>query len=678
MATKEELLQQLQQLKDLRNQVTSEAAQIDTPSQSQGDSVMPSITDVQNAMYNTGKNIVSLPVTIPETIANTATSLAHFATGVNSDTGQDVDRMAALKNGLGQVRDAAAASTMIPGAVSGARALSAPDFSTLYDPNYSPQQQAQDLKKELANAPMDLAAFSTEAYPNIRNATVGEPKSSILQKASGNDEIFANTLGAGNRRSGAEEALIESLEGHGDTFARVNPVAGVDPSTGRQGFTQFEDNLKSTKVDASILRKNIIQDASAKEAENIAKAQAAGEPPPGGTMLNQVPTDTTSPEGATWGIKDISNKFGQEGAAQAVQFMQQEFGVGPTQPYGPAGPVVQDSVGKPLSTSELADVRDRIDAQIREWGGYDNTMLAAKQISPSAQTSYISSMKFFRQQVDGLLKDNIGDLLGDDVSNSYHEAGQNYSMAAGYEDLAARFRRETGQAFTPPSAKAAPPGTGPLGTGNWLTQSIDAIFPDRAVRRMQSGALQREGNAISDLQQLINYREQANQPIPRAWAAIKNNAQNFGKFTQLAMGTGAISDPNSLANLPDQIGTKIAGAIAGMVPQAFEQTPDKVNVVDNQFQDSTGKDLVMRDALDRPVSERAKIMSNAFQNKYIPSDVKQEAQPPELPGPDLAQLNKDLTFNSAASDFSYDKQTSSLVDELMQKVQIHDQDNVVH
>ena len=268
------------------------------------------------------------------------------------------------------------------------------------------------------------------------------------------------------------------------------------------------------------------------------------------------------------------------------------------------------------------------------------------EISPSAQKGYISAMKFYRRQLDQAIKSRIGTLVNPKAAEAFQIAGENYSAASDFSLFAERFQNETGQAFTPGSAKAIPPGAGPLGTGGMISKVSSALMPGRAEAKMQSNALAREGRAIETLQQLIEFRNQPQtMPLPRGWAQIKTSTQNLQNFAQVAMSLGMISGVEQIVNLPDEAGKELVKMVAGQAPQVFTPTPDGINAVDGEYGDPMSKDAMVKKSLKLPATERANIIGSSFENKYVPSTQATPVIASPTPAPsliDLGQLNQAL------------------------------------
>lgn len=184
----------------------------------------------------------------------------------------------------------------------------------------------------------------------------------------------------------------------------------------------------------------------------------------------------------------------------------------------------------------------------------------------------------------------------------------------------------------------------------------------------------RPSAAISQMLDGLLLREKPVPIISRDWDKISQNPDMMNEVANRAYMLGIVP-MGSFNQLPDPTKKLVHKTVVQAYPQGAEVLPGNMNAVNQEYLNPMDKDAVFRDNLDKSPSVRAHVFGRGFQNK-IPDSI--SAPPsPKLPGPDLAQLNHALTFNSAATDFSYNGETKSLVDELMQKTQIHDQD-VVH
>lgn len=644
---------------------------------------------VAMAPVNLVKGVASLPGAVEQGVRGLSSFLVGSTTGIDpaslkdasgnfdpNATAQPYDTRGAVVSGLKGVRDVAAGSL---GLKTLAQYASGEDVT--------PAQWGNEAREYIAQAPLayapQIAGMAKGGYQAARDFTIGQPKASRLAKAAGNDEIFANTLNVGQGRTNAERMMVERGADSADAFVGMGALDDIDPTTGRQGFVKFRQNLETAKTQAVLTRDDVVNTAAQAEATQIAAAQAAGQPVKAGLEFSDLPTTVANKDGLAYGLKNIEESIpeGVEGVRQASNFLSKEFQVMPTYPQGMLGPVVYKTQ-KPLSIVEANTLRKKIDGQIREWGGYDDAFMAAMKISPSAQKGYVAAMKFYRSQLDEAVKSRISTLVNPEAGAAFKVAGENYSAATDFSHFAERFQNETGQAFTPGSAKAMPPGGGMFENRNWGQKGIDAVAPGRRVAKMESQALSREGNAIQTLQQLIEFRTQPElMSLPRGWAQIKTSAQNMNNFAQAAMSLGIINGIEQIMSLPDEAGKELVKMVAGQAPQIFTPTPDGINAVDGEYGDPMSRDAMVKKSLSLPPAERAKIVGSSFENKYVPST---QASPlPAMlatPAPamtDLGALNQSLSMPELSPlppDRSYDGSHRDVMAELEASQMRHNED----
>lgn len=517
----------------------------------------------------------------------------------------------------------------------------------------TPQEQTpgaygKQLRQDLSTAPLalapQLAGVAGGVETGVRDSILGKPQANLLAEQSVNGDIYANTLNAASKRSAAEDALVQRAESHSDAFTEANPVAGIDPSGGRKSFEQFENNLTGIKSSSLKTRNETIKYASEMESAAASNAASSGVPGGVGVSFDDIPSQITKNDGNSFGLDTIALIHGEDGLAgvqKARQYLAKDFGV----QFDPSGQVI--APGRKLSVSELNDTRMRLDGQIRSLGGFDDATAASFGVSPSSRDATVSALSFYRDAVDKALKGRVTDLVGSDAAEAFSKAGEQYGMANTYGELTGRFKRETGQAFAPGSAKAVPGGMGPLGTGGMIDKTLHMVAPDVARARMQTQQLQREGNAIQNLQDLIDYKTGARaMPAPRGWSQIKTNMGHLTNVGTLAMQLGLVNSVEQLANMPDALAKQVVGQTAAAAPMAFVQTPDNVNVIDNKYVNPQDKDLIVQEALNKSPADRAKIIGASFKNEYVPSSPPEAPRTQQAPAPTLPLPQMSSNMNS--------------------------------
>jgi hypothetical protein len=549
-------------------------------------------------------------------------------------------------------------------------------------------EYGKQLRGELSAAPMILAGPALKAaeggFLGVKDKIFGAPEKVLLGKQSINDEIFANKLGYATKNTPREQAALGDAADYSGTFARENPVAGIDNSLpGREQINQFQKNLGDVETKAINLRENdILPKVAAVESQQAAQAAASGTPYKQGIAFEDIPLQKQTQTG-TLTLDTLKRNVGDTGVDLATEFVQQKFGIQKLDnTYGYEGaPVNPDlpthSPSFNLSAQEANNLRKQIDAQISEIGGYDQTYWLQKNLDPSVANGYAEGLRFYRQQLDQAVKGHIGKILGEDVATQFTQAGENISMSKTYSPMIDRFKTQTGQAYTPPSGKQVPAGETFKSGSNIIDTAIGVLDKDAKNAKMQAGGtgLEREGNAIRQLQQLVEFRNDPSlRPAPRGWAQIKSSAQDLMNVGNIAIQLGLISSVEELSQMPDAMAKQVVGIVASQAPQAFAPTPDKVNVIDGEYQNPMEKDGIAKQALGLGAVERARILGASFENKYEPLGLSTPpVQQKSAAMPDIGQLNSMLSEPTPQMPVR-PTDAMSMVDRLNAITAIHDLD----
>jgi len=537
-------------------------------------------------------------------------------------------------------------------------------------------EYGKQLREGLAQAPFQ--AIISKASSNvdnpitkIKNKILGKSREDLLAEQSYNKDIYANKLDYGSRVTAQERHIIANAEDASDAFTRTNPVAGVDPSGGRRSFEQFQQNLINIENKAVLDRNAILPKVAEAESKLAADATANGTIVKTGIDIKDIPTSIETPKGP-YGLDNIRIKYGDAPVEMARKFVEEQFDIIPTKPYGEHGPTYM-AEGRPLSAQEANIARMKIDSTIRDLGGFDDSYWINQKMNPSVGEGYAEALRFYRQQLDGAIKQHISDVLGPEAAKRFTEAGEEISMAKTYGPMAERFKRDTGQAYTPGSAKKVPPGSGPLGTSGIANRLLSSFAPDIANRKMQTVALQREGNAIADLQYLIELKNNNFQkPISRNWALIKSNAQDLKMVATIAANMGLIKAPEQLAQMPEPLAERVVGQVAQQNQQLFEQNPHGVNVINGKLQSGYDADVIKAQSLDLSPEERYKYIGSSFENKYPDGTISTPIPQSSYEVPALSELNSMLT--TVPSPTYYESEATDMVTQLEKMTAIHERD----
>ena len=516
------------------------------------------------------------------------------------------------------------------------------------------------------------------AYTGLRDFAVGKPEQVLIQGMVGRDEAFGNLLNAAKGTTNKEQILAQNAGDAAPAFVRENPVAGIDNAgAGIDQVKQLSSNLENIKSKSIKVRNDLLPEVVAAEEA----AFRAGKIQKLGVGFDDIPENVTTKEGSVVGLSSLRTKFGDTPIDEASKFVQKEFGIAPEY-SGPAyeGAPMRMSAGRNLSIEELNDLRKRIDGQIETIGGYDDSYWAKMNQDPSVALGYAEALRFYRRQIDGLVKDKISAILGENVADQFTKAGENISMSNTYGNLVNRFKTETGEAFTPGSAKRAPPGAGQiLGRDKGLVNSaLDAIFPNREKARIMQEGLEREVTAIRQLQQLVDYTQRGSKPLPRGWNQIKNSMQDFNNVANIAVSMGLIGNAAQLSQMPDEQAKQLVGIVAANAPQMFEQNPDKVNTIDGEFLNPIEKDGITRQASSKDPKTRYYMIGEGTNlNRYNPPKVLLDETLPPVTQPSqlsLPDLNAALDITPTAQQPSRVPDSVSMVDQLLMATDKHSQD----
>lgn len=526
------------------------------------------------------------------------------------------------------------ATGFIPGLTTGIDALTT---------DKSGYELGKQLNEELSYAPMALAVPAYKAARGLvtgaKDFVAGMPEKELLVRQAGRDDIYANKLNYPNSSTIKEQIQTRSAANAADAFTEANPVAGIDNTLpGEQQIAQFQNNLKTIESTAIRTRAEILPKVA--EAQEAAAANGISTT----IKFEDIPKSFKTQSGEL-GLNTLRRKYGDAVVGLADDFMKQEFGMVPEY-IGPRyeGAPTRIAPSKALSVEDANFLRQKIDGQIEALGGFDASFWASKNLDPSAANGYAEALRFYRKQLDGVVKDRIKSVLGDEVASAFTKAGENISMTKTYSPMVERFQTQTGEAFAPGSAKRVPPGSGPLGTSGKIGGVVDSLTPGRANARMQAQALTREGDMIRQLQQLVSFRMNQTKPIPRGWAQIKSSFHDLTNVGQIAISMGIVGSLEELTQMPDEQAKQVVGLIAAQAPMLFEPTPDKVDVFDGQFLNPMQKDGLTKQALEKDPKTRFKVIGQGTtQNKYVPLATElPEAVKPTNPVPGIGQLNSML------------------------------------
>ncbi len=633
-----------QDIQEARAAYKSYLAQFNAPKVAQP-KAEPSFSDTAFSLEATGKSLGNVASGVWDTVKDAGWAARGFLT----DPGTTLHDAATLPFNPGfyaQVVEGVGGA--IPGVTPAARYLA----DKVEGVDRTPAEYGQMVNQDLTNfgasllgnkAARTLPGMAKGAATGVKDWAVGAPESVRLAERSTMPEAYANTLNFPSRRTAVERQLTDNAGQLADEFTESNPVANIDPSKGREAFSQFQNNLEQTKAKAIESRKSILQDVADRENTVISMGGEVG------LSLGDIDVGAL-PQLA----KNVPG--GEIGVPSALKYLQEKFG------------------GRKLSATELNDVRQALDNQISVKGGWDPEYLAARGIEPSAVNAEVSAMKYIAGQIDKSLKSYMLSTSGDPaLAEQFGKAGRQIGMAKTYGQMAQRFQTETGEAFIPGSAKQVPPGRGPLGTGGVVSQIADFVAPGRQRAVVQSQGLSREAQALSELQKIVDYNTGALQmPAPRSWSQIKTSMQHLTTVGELAMAMGLIGSIEELASVPDEMARKIVTQVAQNAPGAFVRAKGGFSSeMDGRISSPIDQDLQLEASKDLPADQRAKRIAGIYDGGKLVIPI--PSKPELLPLKPLGDIGSLLPDVSPPLDLTSDQSSTGIIDQMRKSMGQHDE-----
>ena len=595
-------------------------------------------------------------------LENTGKNLGNTVSGLYNLVRHPIDTGEAIIESLGTNKGWQDALAIIPGTKTAGIALG--DFAKR---EWHPDEYGRTLNEELTGAAVaaGLSAArpvaklagpaAADALQWTKSKIVGIPEDVRLAQEANRVGIFANKQNIPKGTTPVERQALTRLEEYEPTFVQMNPLQGIDPKMGIEGWKQYEAKLRTIEQTSTEARKGILTKASEAELQK-------GSP---GIGLDDLQLSGQDAYGNPTGFAGMSLRMADtEPVNNASMFLQQQFGtkLSPT-----------DTGLRNVGAKEATDILHRIDDEIRTWGGYDDNTLAAIKKNPSYRDNYISALKFARGQLKEAIQGHLQGLNGSGFI--WAENTDNIGMAINYQKLAERFRQETGEAFTPSSAKAAiEPGQGLLNSG-WANKAKALITPDSAKRSAtEMAGIAREQDALRQMQVLMDYRRQLRPtPIPRDWASIRASAVQTFKISALATQMGLVLLPEQLSQIPEAQAEPLVAAVASTFPGEFEPIQENYKtVVNGKILDPMERDMHKMKALDLEPGKRAQILGALFdQGKYVP--IATPAPVPPMPEPleRLKQLQAPAPQASQSLDSSIDRSGDEMLQKLLKSESNH-------
>lgn len=608
---------------------TDEGVQAPTAPVDQGSAwdAIPTLSEIGMAPVNMIKGLAK----VPSAVGNALTGTADFIMGEDA-AGAPVDRTDILRNGLRNTRDIAASMTMIPGAVTASRSLS--------EDNYTPQQARQDLRGELAAAPLNAALVGG---------------SNLLKKIPEN----------------VSEGALNKMVGYNPELKQGAPVA-LDA----EGLATRSPESAVAQVSKKDLKIKDLVDGGYPETVKISDGPATAS-----LKLWQFKENAGQQIG---NIIDNSLAVEQQFLSSAAPWEANQYLLKNSPSFSSA----QEYLDGILATSpdEAAALQTRFDAIKNAWEASDQSLSTFKQLQEnlglSRQSSFnpTSAKESFNNTLNNLMYGDIaqslegrvatlGQLQGmPQLGQQFAKANKSFSAAATFQNDAFNASRQSIRTKLG-SEPLKTIGQGVVTAGASLAQNS---FP---VQTMKAA------DAVTALMDLSSRPPVANPLIlsgeaiiPRNWKEVKENPKSKADLAfKLGMPTGQFD------TLPEPLQQQLHAQIVMSDPLHASATPGNYNIVNGRFMNPAEKDFFMREAMDLSAAERAKRVIPAFENKYAFSPQEEMAPQPVTLSPqiDLGSINSSLdsAFSAPSNyDSSADKGTTTMLDQLNQAIAIHDRD----
>lgn len=503
------------------------------------------------------------------------------------------------------------------------------------------------------------------------------------------------TLNAGRTPALSERELARQAANKEEVFLEVNPARGIqvkDPNQfdgwNREAFPQFQRQLQ-----ADIEAASKAKDIALKEAD---AAVALGKAVP----LISLTDDEIKLAATQAGLTDDATNFA---LAKNQELLHQ------TEPFSAAkhtpeqGVIIgNDYVAKvPVKLTGQGSQRfiaEKIDPELEVLGAFDDRKLAQIALNPSEFAKSEAQRKGFFL-LRGLLQSKQKDFvnLATGAGGEIEKANQAMHSLIEYRNLANRFAGDIVSAQAPGTAGSLNKAVS--STKDFIVNAIPGLAERQALVESQE-ALSMGAKAVQRIQDIAGVRSGAIEAPILAQNILRDSPRYFGMISSslslprdsskimedqdkrrslgnLATGVGLLASPDQVEKLTPYQVKQVASALAVAIPQAFEASPDNVNTFDGKYLDPLEKGAMIEQHLDSDPTTRAMVVGGSFQNKYVPTQKESKPMPVQLkPQIDIGSINSQLgsVFELPATDYSYDKSSSSVLDELKQMKELHAQD----
>jgi len=299
------------------------------------------------------------------------------------------------------------------------------------------------------------------------------------------------------------------------------------------------------------------------------------------------------------------------------------------------------------------------------------------KISAAVQRAAEKDMRIALQEalVEGVTTGKLDPQIYDD----YLKANSRFSNLAQVEELSTK-AAVSSQHQKIPSWQQAAWTTGGFGLpmaaaysqyglpGAIATGAAGMLSKTSAGQGILAAAQSGSSSALSELNRIVQnpYVTQAAMvsALPRNTSEIKSDLNFINTIQGMAVKMGLITPEQNLSKAPDAVLEQIVGQVSGAMPEAFEPTPDNVNVVNGKLQSQFDQSILMQQALEKSPIERAKTMPDLWKKKYVPQatlPMQVSAQPV---APDISQLNGLLSPSASSMPNPVMTDAQSMVDQL--------------
>ena len=686
------------------------------------------VEGLTNSVVNTVKGIAHVPGAIYQSLNN----VGDFISGTNADTGQPVDRMHALQDGMETLQRLPI--SMIPGGDAlNDRFLEAMGYQ---DPK-SGYEYGKQVREGVNSLPMAAALYKAPAmvgkvndYRKGTNAArtvvneirdITENPSFMTQAVT--DDALATNIAQGVAKNSEATRLAASaqyenfkgLPGEVDITPIIKPMnqkiqnmSGLDVPPALQGASSKLNSMvpeKPAPIPSSLVDefgnpyppKEVPYDprvtVNPNELQNIYRdlGRAADDSSDwGGIVLNdtkkalkqqaeaQLPPDTF----AAW-----------VGAQNAWENYSTAFKEGP-------GKIAQDILNKP--DKRLDALYNKLVQDQKSANQLMSVMGEADKVK--AQSLVLQKMlEKNPKQWESFLEINRGalnEVFGQETLNELSAWATGSASGSSFVQQLPRRAVGSSWAASPYAAAGYALGGPKIGAAIQAAGTVLGVLKGQSImgarnllKQAASGnpeaiATLNGGNLTSQLTEIIGTtgaglsaylggpEQDTPTPLPKDWSQIKGNQQSLNLFSGILQMIGLIPPNASAEDLPDAAAKAAVLQASQIAPMAFQPNAEGYQSVANgQFYDPMEKMAHMESAMDLPPQERAKVMGGLFdRGKYVPLG----ASPMQTPINTGEQtMDIDMVMNSLNGAFeatnSY-SDASSMTNEMKLNQIIHAQD----